>query len=152
MPTRHTAMYFVRYSLVLIFLAFGYVKFFPFEAKGVAPLISAHPLLSWMISAFGQAGASAFLGVVEITTGLLLACGRWAPRLSMVGGVMGMFAFFTTVTLFFFLPGMKLFEASAGGFPAIGGMGPFLLKDVVLFSACLACVADSLDFAKRGLA
>ena len=49
MLTRQTAIHFVRYSLVLIFFAFGYVKFFPFEAKGLVPLITAHPLLSWMM-------------------------------------------------------------------------------------------------------
>ncbi len=58
---------------------------------------------------------------------------------------MGLFAFFVTVTLFFFLPGV--FEASAGGFPAISAMGGFLLKDAVLFSGCFACLADSLDLA-----
>ncbi|CAA9505052.1 MAG: hypothetical protein AVDCRST_MAG91-1270 [uncultured Sphingomonadaceae bacterium] len=146
-PTRSSAMHIVRYSLVLIFLAFGYVKFFPFEAKGIAAFINAHPLLSWLTRAFGEAGASAFLGVIEIATGLLLALGRWSPRLSALGGVMGMFTFFTTVSLFFFLP--DVFEASAGGFPAISGTGGFLLKDAVLFAACLACVVDSLDSVKQ---
>ncbi|WP_423268017.1 DUF417 family protein, partial [Escherichia coli] len=109
---------------------------------GVEPLIAAHPLLSWLLPSFGQAGASMFLGVVEITTGLLLAGGRSFPRASAFGAILGAFAFLCTVTLYFFLPGV--FEASAGGFPAISIIGGFLLKDAALFGACLACLADSL--------
>ena len=78
-PTPDATVSILRYALVLIFLAFGYVKFFPFEAKGVEPLIAAHPLLSWLMPSLGRDGASAFLGVVEIATGLLLACGPPKP-------------------------------------------------------------------------
>lgn len=141
-----TALRVIRFGLVLVFLAFGYVKFFPFEAQGVEPLIAAHPLLSWLLPAFGRAGASAALGVAEITAGLLLAAHVVAPRAAIVGGAIACATFLTTVTLFFFLPGV--FEASAGGFPAISGTGGFLLKDTVLFAASLACLIESIDAAK----
>lgn len=137
----------LRVALITVFLAFGYVKFFAFEADGVAPLIAAHPLLSWLNPAFGHAGASAFLGVFEIASGLLLATHWFAPRIAAIGGLMGMATFTVTVTLFFFLPGV--FEASAGGFPAISGTGGFLLKDAVLFAASFVCLADSLDAANQ---
>jgi uncharacterized membrane protein YkgB len=136
----------LRASLGLVFLAFGYVKFFAFEAEGVAPLIAAHPALSWL-GMFGQAGASAFLGVVELAAGVLLLAGFFAPRAGLIGGVLGMITFAVTVTLFFFVPGV--FEASAGGFPAISGTGGFLLKDTVLFAASLACFADSAAALRR---
>lgn len=145
MLSQRTTSLVLRYSLVLVFLAFGYVKFFPFEADGVAPLIDAHPALSWLTPAFGKAGASMFLGVAEITAGLLLAAHVFAPRAAIVGGVIACATFATTVTLFFFLPGV--FEASAGGFPAISGTGGFLLKDVVLFAASLACLIESIGAA-----
>ncbi len=132
----------LRYMLVLVFLAFGYVKFFPFEAEGVAPLIAAHPFLSWLIPAFGKAGASMFLGVAEIAAGLLLAVNPYAPRVAIMGGIIACVTFATTVTLFFFLPGV--FEASAGGFPAISGTGGFLLKDTVLLAASFFCLAESV--------
>lgn len=141
-----SAQTFVRATLVIVFLAFGYVKFFPFEAKGVAPLIAAHPLLSWM-APFGPEFGSRFLGVFEIATGLLLAVRPWSPRVSALGGILGMATFFTTVTLFFFLPGV--WEASAGGFPAISGTGGFLLKDAVLFAASYLCLVDSLEAARH---
>lgn len=141
-PTQAATVSVLRYALVLVFLVFGYAKFFPYETKGFEPLIAAHPLLSWFLPSFGWAGASMFLSVVEIATGLLLASGRWFSRASAIGAIMGAFAFLCTVTLYFFLPGV--FKPSAGGFPAISMTGGFLLKDAVLFGACLACLADSL--------
>ncbi len=141
MPTR-SSLGVLRGALVLVFLAFGYVKFFPFEAKGVEPLIAAHPALSWALPLFGQAGASRFLGVVEITAGLLLAIGYRSVRASLAAGVLTMITFAITVTLFFFVP--HVFEASAGGFPAISGTGGFLLKDTVLFAAGLVIFSEAL--------
>lgn len=146
MLTQLNSLRALRYALVLVFLAFGYVKFFPFEADGVEPLIAAHPLLSWLLPTFGKAGASMFLGVTEIAAGLLLAAHVLSPRAAVVGGLIACLTFLTTVTLFFFLPGV--FEASAGGFPAISGTGGFLLKDVVLFTASLACLIESLTAAR----
>lgn len=131
----------LRVALVTVFLAFGYVKFFPFEADGVEPLIRAHPLLGWLLPAFGKAGASMFLGVVEIAAGLLLLAGFRSAWASLAGGLLTLVIFAITVTLFFFLPG--LFEASAGGFPAISGTGGFLLKDAVLFAAGLVFTVDA---------
>lgn len=69
----------------------------------------------------------------------------FAPRAAIVGGVIACVTFLTTVTLFFFLPGV--FEASAGGLPAILGTGGSLLKDVVLFAASLACLIESMNAA-----
>ena len=140
--SRNIALGVLRLALVIVFLAFGYVKFFPFEADGVEPLITAHPLLSWLLPAFGKAGASAFLGIVEITAGLLLLAGFKIRIASFAGGLLTLVTFAITVTLFFFIPGV--FEASAGGFPAISGTGGFLLKDAVLFAAGLVFVADAL--------
>jgi uncharacterized membrane protein YkgB len=131
----------LRLTLVVVFLAFGYVKFFPFEADGVEPLIAAHPALSWLLPLFGKAGASAFLGVVEITAGLALLIGFRSAIANLVGGVLTLVTFAITVSLFFFIPGV--FEESAGGFPAISGTGGFLLKDTVLFAA-------GLVFAEQG--
>ena len=123
----------LRLTLALVFLAFGYVKFFPFEAEGVEPLITAHPLLAWLFPLLGRAGSSAFLGVIEISAGLLLLAGFRSSIANIAGGALAMVTFFVTVTLFFFIPGV--FEESAGGFPAISGTGGFLLKDTVLFAA-----------------
>ena len=138
----HPVSYHVlRLTLAIVVLAFGYVKFFPFEADGVEPLIAAHPALGWLLPMFGKAGASAFLGVVEITAGIALLIGFRSVIANLLGGILTLVTFTITVSLFFFIPGV--FEESAGGFPAISGTGGFLLKDTVLFAA-------GLVFAEQG--
>ena len=66
---------FMRAALVVIFAAFGYAKWFDYEAQGLVPLIGNSPLLSWMHQAFGIRGASYALGVAEWSFGLLLLAG-----------------------------------------------------------------------------
>jgi len=137
----------LRLTVAIVFIAFGYVKFFPFEADGVEPLIAAHPALSWLLPLFGKAGASAFLGVVEITAGMALLIGFRSAVANLVGGVLTVITFAITVSLFFFIPGA--FEESAGGFPAISGTGGFLLKDTVLFAAGLVFVEQGFRNLRR---
>jgi uncharacterized membrane protein YkgB len=57
---------------VLIFLAFGYQKWFAYEAQVLIPYISNGPLIFWMYPVFGIRGASWFLGVSEWLFGALL--------------------------------------------------------------------------------
>src|SRR5471032_1001454 len=90
---------FMRWALVLIFLLFGYSKWFAYEAQGLIPLISNSPLLSWMHTLFGIQGASYALGVAEWTIGLGLALGAWSPRISLVAAAGSTVTYLTTITL-----------------------------------------------------
>jgi hypothetical protein len=56
----------IRASMVLIFLAFGYQKWFAYEAQVLIPYISNGPLIFWLYPVFGVRGASWFLGVSEM--------------------------------------------------------------------------------------
>jgi uncharacterized membrane protein YkgB len=47
----------VRASMVVIFLFFGYQKWFDYEAQAPIPYISHGPLISWMYPVFGIRGA-----------------------------------------------------------------------------------------------
>jgi uncharacterized membrane protein YkgB len=123
----------VRASMVLIFVLFGYQKWFEYEAQVLIPFIRNGPLISWLYPAFGLRGASWFLGVAEWTTGALLFLGFWDKRLGVLGALGGCATFVGTVTIIPFMP--DGWAASAGGFPAMTGNVPFLLKDVVLFAA-----------------
>ena len=55
----------VRASMVIIFLFFGYQKWFDYEAQGLIPYLSHGPLIFWMYPVFGVRGATYFLGVSE---------------------------------------------------------------------------------------
>ena len=71
----------VRASMVLIFLLFGYQKWFNYEAQGLIPFISNGPLISWMYPVFGIRGAAWFLGVSEWLVAALLFLGFWNKKL-----------------------------------------------------------------------
>jgi uncharacterized membrane protein YkgB len=122
----------VRASMVIIFLFFGYQKWFEYEAKTLIPYISNGPLIFWMYPVFGIQGASWFLGVSEWLFGTLLFLGFWNKKLGILGALGSVGSFIGTVTIIPFMP--DGWAASAGGFPAMTGNVPFLMKDVVLLA------------------
>jgi uncharacterized membrane protein YkgB len=122
----------VRASMVLIFLLFGYQKWFEYEAQTLIPYISNGPLTSWMYPVFGIQGASWFLGVSEWLIAALLFLGFWNKKAGVLGAAGSIATFITTVTIIPFMP--DGWAASAGGFPAMTGNVPFLMKDVVLLA------------------
>src|SRR5262249_9607943 len=94
----------VRASMVLIFLLFGYQKWFEYEAKVLIPYISNGPLIFWMYPAFGVRGASWFLGVSEWLFGALLFLGFWDKRWGILGALGSTITFVLTVTIIPFMP------------------------------------------------
>ena len=133
--TRDLDYHAVRASMVIIFLFFGYQKWFEYEAQVLIPYISNGPLIWWMYPVFGIRGASWFLGVAEWTFGALLFAGFWDKRLGILGAAGSVVTFIMTVTIIPFMP--DGWAASAGGFPAMTGNIPFLMKDVVLLAASI---------------
>ena len=80
--TRDLDYHLIRASMVLIFLAFGYQKWFAYEAQVLIPYISNGPLIFWMYPVFGIRGASWFLGVSEWLFGMLpFRARRWSVEL-----------------------------------------------------------------------
>jgi reactive chlorine resistance protein C len=128
-------------GVVLPLLLIGGLKFTPYEVEALKPLIGGTPWLAWMYPAFGEAGASYLLGVVEIVTALLLIASPWSARAGVVGGALGGLTFLVTVSLFLALP---VWEPSLGGFPALGPGGQFLIKDVALLGISLVVLGESL--------
>jgi uncharacterized membrane protein YkgB len=125
--------HFIRASMVLIFLFFGYQKWFEYEAQTLIPYIGNGPLISWMYPVFGVRGASWFLGVSEWLFAALLFLGFWNKKLGILGAAGACVSFVMTITIIPFMP--DGWAASAGGFPAMTGNVPFLMKDVVLLAA-----------------
>ncbi len=102
--TRDLDYHLIRASMVLIFLAFGYQKWFAYEAQVLIPFISNGPLIFWLYPVFGIRGASWFLGVSEWTFGALLFLGFWNKRLGILGAIGSTLTFIGTVTIIPFAP------------------------------------------------
>ena len=122
----------LRASMVIIFFFFGYQKWWDYEAQTLIPFISNGPLISWMYPVFGIRGASWFLGVSEWLFGALIFIGFWNKTLGALGAAGSCLSFIMTITIIPFMP--DGWAASAGGFPAMTGNVPFLMKDVVLLA------------------
>src|SRR5437660_12206762 len=107
------------------------------------------PLTFWMYPVFGLHGASYFLGVSEWLTAALLIWGFWNPKAGILGAILSVGTFVTTVSIIPFMPdGWN----AAAGFPAMQGNVAFLMKDVVFLAVSVyllkqdvARVVDSRD-------
>src|SRR5262245_3001857 len=137
----------LRASMVIVFLFFGYQKWFEYEAQALLPYISHGPLISWMYPAFGIRGATYFLGIAEWLFGALLFAGYWNKRLGIFGALGSCFTFIATSTIIPFLP--DGWAASAGGFPAMTERVAFLMKDLVLLTVSLYLLRQDVIRASR---
>ena len=136
--------YLVRYTLVVVIAWIGALKYTGYEAAAIHPLIANSPIFSWLDSILSVGTFAAVLGSLEILAALLIAIRPLAPRLSVVGSAMGILLFLSTLSFLFTTPGVT----AASGFPVLSVMpGQFLLKDLVLVSASLWTLGDSLGAA-----
>src|SRR5262245_24762515 len=135
------AYHLVRASMVIIFILFGYQKWFEYEAQTLIPFIKNGPLTFWMHSVFGFQGASFFLGVSEWLTAALLMWGFWNKKAGALGALLSAGTFITTVSIIPFMPGGW---NEAAGFPAMQGDVAFLMKDVVLLAVSVYLLKEDL--------
>lgn len=133
----------LRWSLVVIFLWFGGMKFTAYEAHGIAPLIAHSPIMRWLHTAFGIEGAARIVGLLELSTATALILRAFLRPVSALGAAMSAATYLITVSFMLTTPGVT--AETAGGFPAISGdIGQFLLKDLVLLAASLCLLLASL--------
>src|SRR6266446_2391619 len=132
----------IRASMVIIFLFFGYQKWFQYEADVLIPYISNGPLIFWLYPVFGIQGATWFLGVSEWSFSTLLFLGFWNKKLGILGALGSCATFICTATIIPFMP--NGWAASAGGFPAMTEHVAFLMKDIVLFSVSFYLLKQDL--------
>jgi len=145
-PVATVGRYLVRYALVVVIAWIGALKYGGYEAAAIHPLIANSPIFSWLDNIFSVRAFAAVLGSLEILAALLIAIRPLAPRLSALGSAAAVLLFVSTLSFLFTTPGVTV--ASAGGFPVLSVLpGQFLLKDLVLVSASLWTLGDSLGAA-----
>ncbi len=117
----------LRFSIIIIFLVFGMFKWFEFEVRALEPLI----LGTWLqvFNFFlGLHGTSYFLGVVELTTVVLLLVGFKRPLYGASGAGLVILTGVVTLSL---LPQLKSLDS-------------FIFKDVMLIGIGLTLLKRDL--------
>ena len=110
----------LRWSLVVVFLWFGGMKFTGYEATGIAPFIQHSPILSWLNALLGVQGASYVIGVLELCTAAALIVGAFSPVASAIGATMSCATYL--ITLSFSPQHARSRRAVGRGLP--GDLGP----------------------------
>jgi uncharacterized membrane protein YkgB len=129
-----------RYGLVFLLVMWGGFKFASFEAEGIRDFVSHSPFLSWMYAVTSVQGASNVIGVVEITTGLLIATRRWLPVVSGYASLAASGIFLLTLSFLVTTPGVLEPTNPGGG---------FLMKDILLLGAALFTAGEALGASSR---
>ena len=133
--------YAARYGFVVVLLWIGSMKFTAYEAEGISGFVANSPLMSWAYSVFSVRGFSGLLGVTELAIALLIAARPFSTRASLLGSATAVGMFLTTLSFLLTTPGV--WEASAGGFPALSVVpGQFLAKDFVLLGGALRLFSE----------
>ena len=137
-----------RFGLVAVFLWIGAMKFTPYEAQAIQPLVANSPLMGWLYGIFSVQAFSNWLGVLEVVIGLMIAARSFSPFISAIGS--GLAAILFLGTLSFMLSTPPVWEATLGGFPALSvAPGQFLLKDLGLLGAALWTMGESVEAMQR---
>jgi uncharacterized membrane protein YkgB len=136
-----------RYGLVLVIGWIGALKFANFEAHQIVPLVANSPFMGWLYHFLPVYTFSALLGVFELAAAILLAIKPIAPKLSIIGSLLSIVLFLSTVSFLFTTPGVG--EPAGGGFPALSLTGEFLLKDVPLLGLSFWTLADAMKTVQR---
>jgi uncharacterized membrane protein YkgB len=136
-----------RYSLVIVIAWFGIMKFTYYESHGISPLIANSPFFSWIYDVISIRTFGFLLGPVELITAALLALKSWFPKAAVVGGVLSVGFFVSTLSTMMTTP--EVSEASAGGFPILSANGQFLMKDIALLGISLWLLADAIEATRK---
>lgn len=133
--------YLVRYSLALVLLWMGLMKFTGFEAAAIEPMVANSPFLFWLYDFLSVQGVSNLIGGIEVTAALLLSARPWSVNAGVLGAALAVATFIITLTMIFTLPS---WEPNLG-FPVLTVMpGQFLIKDVLFLSAAIWCLGDAI--------
>jgi hypothetical protein len=97
-----------RYGLVIVIGWIGALKFANFEAHQIQPLVAHSPFMGWLYDFLPVYTFSALLGVVELAAAVLLAIKPVAPRLSIIGSLLAIVLFVSTVSFCRALAGGRL--------------------------------------------
>jgi reactive chlorine resistance protein C len=161
---------FLRLGLVVVLLWIGLLKFVPYEAEGIVPLVANSPLMSFFyhypapqykqyVNKEGETnivhrkwhesnGTYTFsfgLGTLIVLIGILIALNPLYPQIATLGSGLTVLMACTTLSFLVTTPEAWVPALGSGthGFPFLSGVGRLLIKDVIMLAAAVVTAADS---------
>jgi uncharacterized membrane protein YkgB len=160
----------LRLGLVIVLFWIGGLKFAPYEADSIVPLVANSPLMSFFyhrpapeyrgyMNKEGELNAAhrqwhetngtypfaRGLGLVIISIGVLIALDPFVPQLAAVGSFLLILMAATTLSFLVTTPEawVPALGDAAHGFPYLSGTGRLVVKDAIMFGAAVVTLADS---------
>jgi reactive chlorine resistance protein C len=160
----------LRLGLVIVLLWIGLLKFVPYEAESIVPLVVNSPLMSFFYhypapqykqymhkegetnivhrkwhESNGTYTFSFGLGALIVLIGISIALHPLYPQIAMLGS--GLTVLMACTTLSFLVTTPEAWVPALGsathGFPFLSGDGRLIIKDVIMLGAALVTAADS---------
>jgi len=159
----------VRFSIVIVFVWIGALKFFTYEADGIVPFVANSPFMSFFydhpsdykahVNKEGEFvaenhawhetnntyGFSKGLGIFLIVVGFLVAIHKAAPLLSMTGSILVFLMTLGTLSFLVTTPESWVphLTDSEWGFPYLSGRGRLVIKDIVILGGSIITMSES---------
>jgi uncharacterized membrane protein YkgB len=128
-------------GMIVMLLWAGSFKMTAPGAKGIVPLVSNSPLISWHFKLFGPYVGSDLIGLTEWLAAILIIAGYFRPKAGIVGGLITTGMFFTTSTMLLTTPGAIISVPGIHGMRYMSDLGLFLFKDVISLGVSLYLIS-----------
>jgi uncharacterized membrane protein YkgB len=168
----------LRLGLVIVLLWIGALKFVPYEADSIVPLVANSPIMSFVYrhrapeyqrymnregelnvahrqwhESNGTYTFARALGVVIVFIGVLIALHPYRPQIAAVGSFLLVFMALTTLSFLITTPEawVSPLGDTAHGSPYLSGTGRLVIKDAIMLGAAVTTLADSAKAYLRSL-
>jgi uncharacterized membrane protein YkgB len=102
--------------------------------------------MSWIYGVLNVQGVSNLIGPLRSQSAALIALRPLSPRASFVGSLGAVVTFLITISFLFSTPSAAQLKY---GFPVLGDIGQFLIKDLVILGASLWAAAEAFAAVER---
>lgn len=162
----------IRFSILIIFVWIGGLKFWNYEAEGIVPFVANSPFMNFFYSndapdykeyklkegEFDQKKYewhkenntyifSYGLGALIIAIGILTFLGIFWPRVGLVGTLLAIIMTFGTLSFLVTTPEVWVPDLGSGehGFPLLTGAGRLVIKDTAILAGAVVVLADCAE-------
>lgn len=168
--SRQWGIFLLRFSIFIIFIWIGGLKFWNYEAEGIVPFVANSPFMNFFYEKQApeykayqlKEGAynpekhawhvnnntyafSHSLGILIMGIGILVFIGSFAPKIGLIGSLLAIIMTIGTLSFLITTPEVWVPDLGSGesGFPLLSGAGRLVLKDTAILAGAIILLSDS---------